>query len=64
MEKKKKTNSPQWRPDKNATPIIDISIVFGRSTGRPVKSANSWSTKSFFETPPSTLKRQYKPNNY
>lgn len=48
---------PHCKPAIKATPRIDISIDAGRSTTNPVKSANICMAKSFFETPPSTLRR-------
>lgn len=48
---------PHCKPAMKATPKVDISIDFGRSTSSPVKSANNCMMKLFLETPPSTLRR-------
>ena len=47
---------PHCKPARKATPKMDISTDTGRSTSNPVESANDCITKSFFVTPPSTLK--------
>lgn len=50
---------PAPNPARKAAPNADISVDFGRSTGICVKSQRSWVMKSFLETPPSILKKNF-----
>jgi hypothetical protein len=54
---------PAYRPARKAAPNAVISEDFGLSTFKPVRSANNWSTKSFRETPPSTLPQRERKQN-